>query len=282
MNKKLIFFDLMYIYIFDSLYQMFNGQSITITYGDRAENHNGMQIIGKMANRGFSINDLKKCKKKFESDGVECLLVDLNQPLNDILDNYPDVTFDKACVLVIKQGIDHLLSDIGRDSNDMFKELAGLEWDKKAVMYGRVVNKSARYNLCFSDFSQDADYVNGKGTIVSFKDVDCCNEIRKRLPEFIDGSKDLIGEGNNYYSDKCGIGWHGDAERKKVVAAKLGDIKPLNYQWYYKGQSIGPLIQIEMTHGDLYVMSEKAVGTDWKKKNIPTLRHSTGADKYIQ
>jgi hypothetical protein len=27
-------------------------------------------------------------------------------------------------------------------------------------------------------------------------------------------------------------------------------------------------------------MSEKAVGTDWKKKVIPTLRHATGAAKF--
>ena len=28
-------------------------------------------------------------------------------------------------------------------------------------------------------------------------------------------------------------------------------------------------------------MSEKAVGNDWKKKSIYTLRHAAGIDKYI-
>lgn len=32
--------------------------------------------------------------------------------------------------------------------------------------------------------------------------------------------------------------------------------------------------------GDIYVMSEKAVGTDWKKKNLYTLRHATGCSKF--
>jgi len=32
----------------------------------------------------------------------------------------------------------------------------------------------------------------------------------------------------------------------------------------------------------MYVMSEKAVGTDWKEKKIYTLRHATGCEKYIQ
>jgi hypothetical protein len=35
-----------------------------------------------------------------------------------------------------------------------------------------------------------------------------------------------------------------------------------------------------LNHGDLYVMSEKAVGQDWKRKVIPTLRHAAGAKKY--
>lgn len=33
-------------------------------------------------------------------------------------------------------------------------------------------------------------------------------------------------------------------------------------------------------YGDLYIMSKKAVGTDWKKKIIPTLRHTAGNSKY--
>jgi hypothetical protein len=30
----------------------------------------------------------------------------------------------------------------------------------------------------------------------------------------------------------------------------------------------------------MYLMSEKAVGTDWKKPTIYTLRHATGAKKF--
>lgn len=33
--------------------------------------------------------------------------------------------------------------------------------------------------------------------------------------------------------------------------------------------------------GDIYVMSDKAVGYDWKKKTINTLRHAAGAEKYL-
>ena len=29
-------------------------------------------------------------------------------------------------------------------------------------------------------------------------------------------------------------------------------------------------------------MSEKAVGTDWKRKKFPTLRHAAGCEKYTK
>ncbi len=32
--------------------------------------------------------------------------------------------------------------------------------------------------------------------------------------------------------------------------------------------------------GDIYVMSEKAVGTDWHMKKIFTLRHATGCAQF--
>ena len=38
------------------------------------------------------------------------------------------------------------------------KEMGNLQWDKKAKMYGKVVNKHARYNICFGNESQDPDY----------------------------------------------------------------------------------------------------------------------------
>ena len=40
-------------------------------------------------------------------------------------------------------------------------------------------------------------------------------------------------EGNLYYdTSKCGIGFHGDSERKKVIACSLGKSRPIHWQWY--------------------------------------------------
>ena len=202
--------------------------------------------------------------------------------MNQYCDISLNVRYDQARVLVIKKGVDHLLKSIDKTSDDMFKELESLSWDTKALMYGRVVNKKARYNICIADKAQKSDFENGKGTIIPFRKLECCNEIRKTIGNYLNDANDLVGEGNCYYDDTCGIGWHGDSERRKVMAVKLGNVKPLYFQWYLKGQRIGELCKIDLEHGDLYIMSEKAVGTDWKMRLFPTLRHSTGADTFTK
>lgn len=91
----------------------------------------------------------------------------------------------------------------------------------------------------------------------------------------------LLAEGNYYYDQTCGIGYHGDAERKKVIGLRLGDSMPLVYQWYYQGNPIGDRYYFELDGGDMYIMCTKATGNDWKRRNDYTLRHAAGASKYI-
>jgi hypothetical protein len=55
---------------------------------------------------------------------------------------------------------------------------------------------------------------------------------------------------------------------------------PFCYQWYRNGAPVGERIKFELNGGDVYAMSEKAVGTDWKSKKILTLRHAAGCDKF--
>mgnify|MGYP001386943899 CR=1 FL=1 len=57
---------------------------------------------------------------------------------------------------------------------------------------------------------------------------------------------------------------------------------PLSFRWWYNNKSFGETCTLNLNHGDAYIMSEKAVGWDWKnpKKYGVTLRHSAGCDKY--
>ncbi len=254
--------------------KIFKGKgTVTITFGEVAENHVGMEKIGKLAKEGFSISELEKAKSFFDELGSTTKLVDLN----DLLDGEEDENVP-AKVLIVKNALKYL--DV--DANNLFKEHMSLDLDKKAFMKGRVVNKRARYNLCFNDYGQEPDYEKKKGRIIDFKDVPLTNKIRQALPSFLGPkAKDLKAEGNYYYdTSKCGIGYHGDSERKRVIAIRLGESMELHYQWYQNSKIIGTHFFTVLNHGDLYIMSEYATGFNWKKRSIPTLRHSAGCHKY--
>src|ERR1700743_588731 len=107
-------------------------------------------------------------------------------------------------------------------------------------MYGRVVNKNAGHNLCFADYSREPNYEEGKGRIVNFADIPLTNIIRNKLPLFFGvKAENLVGEGNYYYDiKKCGIGFHGDSERKKVIAIRIGETFPLEFQWYQNCKTV--------------------------------------------
>jgi hypothetical protein len=261
---------------------------ITITFGDQAENHAGMQKIGKLSEKGsgFSRDDLEQVKNTFEMIGGTADLIDLSTQFVEKDDEMHD-----AHVLVLRDGVQKFIDcfDLPFSYTDMWSELVNLDWDRKAFMRGRVVNKHARWNLCFSNFDQEPEYESGKGRVIDWNRLPCLVEYRNKFREVFTNSKadNLEAEGNYYYNpNKCYIGYHGDSERRKVIAIRLGEKKgsesfPLYYQWYLRSEKVGEPIVIPLNSGDIYIMSEKAVGTDWKRRIIYTLRHATGKEENI-
>lgn len=157
----------------------------------------------------------------------------------------------------------------------------------RAIFRGAVKNKRARHNLCFWDDRQEPAYEAGKGRIVAFGDVPLLGRVRERLAiHFGPKAARLPAEGNYYYDPAkcgCGIGFqHGDSERKIVIALRLGVDNPLEFQWYHQIHPIGTRVPLVLRGGDIYAMSEKAVGTDWKRRVVPTLRHAAGVPKYLR
>jgi hypothetical protein len=43
-------------------------------------------------------------------------------------------------------------------------------------------------------------------------------------------------------------------------------------------KTIGEEMKFKLKHGDIYIMNEKAVGSDGKKRKIPILRHAAKKD----
>lgn len=253
-------------------------KTFTLTFGDCAENHTGMQKIGNISNQGFTVKDLMKWKNIFIEKGAKVQIYNLNRKL----EKAGAFSDENAKILIVRNGLDILFNNGFADK--LFNEQDSLEKDTKAFMYGRVVNKRARYNLCFDEEEQAPDYENKKGRIVPYKDVPLLKKVRNTFPKVLgDKLKNLVIEGNYYYDKNiCGIGFHGDIERRKVVGIRLGARMPLEYQWYLDGKRIGERIRLYLNHGDIYFMSEKAVGYDWKKKIFPTLRHAAGCKKFLE
>jgi alkylated DNA repair dioxygenase AlkB len=253
----------------------YTSDTITLTFGEQAENHAGMEILGQgVADEGFTIQDLEWMKERFEAELKGCTIFHLDQISG--VENTPE-----AAILIVSGGLDCLLG--GYTADDLYAEQKSFNWDTKAKMRGRVVNKRARYNVCFGDQSRGPDYDNGKGTIIGYDQAPLTAIVKRNLVDFIGPkSEGLQCEGNYYYDvNKCYISFHGDSERKRVIGIRLGAPMPLRYLWFQNSKPVGDYANVVLNHGDLYVMSEKATGFDWKKRKIMTLRHAAGCEKYI-
>ena len=260
----------------------FKKKAMTLTFGDQAENHTGMEVLGEAASEGFNEEDMRRIKSWFDDvgHGEYCELIDLREMATERPADAPEP--EAAFVLVIRQFL------TASRANQVFIENLAYEWDKKLWNARRSVvqNKHARHNVCYGPEAQEAKFEEGKGTIVAWSSVPATNEIARALPVLIgEKGEGLVCEGNLYYDvSKTGIGWHGDSERKKVFGCRLGESIPLMFRWWWKGESFGTTLELELNHGDAYIMSEKAVGWDWKcgVKHGPTLRHSAGREKYTK
>jgi hypothetical protein len=249
-------------------------KTCTLTICDRSENHIGMEQMGNIANIGFSLEKLREVQEVLGGDIFPLICAEETEE-----DGYVEYDVEPAYILIIRKGVEKLVS-----LDDIKAEQFSLEpdtryWDTRRK---KVLNKHARGNLCFSKEGHPADYENKQGTVIAYDDVHHTNILKCKIEEIF-GEESLECEGNYYYDiTKTGIGFHGDAERRKVIGIRLGATLPLHYQWFYKSNPIGDRIKFELNDGDIYVMSDKAVGFDWKKKNVPTLRHAAGCKKYLE
>lgn len=68
-----------------------------------------------------------------------------------------------------------------------------------------------------------------------------------------------------------------DTERRIVIGMRVGPASlPIRFRWYHRSAPVGQEFVIELNHGDLYVMSDKATGHDWMCPSKRTLRHGVG------
>ena len=75
-------------------------------------------------------------------------------------------------------------------------------------------------------------------TITPFNTLKLLATVRERIGEvFGPKAERLLAEGNRYYEEGSGIGFHGDSERKIVICLSLGRESTLRYFWRKPGSS---------------------------------------------
>ena len=247
-----------------------------ITFGETAILHVGSKELGKIRENGFSVKELKNIKNNI---GENAELVILSDKLPEKLRNE-----NEAAILIIRNGADLILGK--NKTKKLLKEQQKIDYDKKYFDNRRqkTLNKRARYNIVFGDEEVKASDDYKIFSIKSFKSIKYLNKLRNKLSSIL-GNKanNLNAEGNFYFEENSGIGFHGDAERKIVICLSLGDSSILRYCWRMPGTSdhYGENIDIKVNNGDIYIMSEKATGYDWKKRSKVRIVHAAGSNKYI-
>lgn len=105
-------------------------------------------------------------------------------------------------------------------------------------------------------------------TVKAFGELPELSGIRTHLGELSDKAQNLFAEGNHYYGPRSNINYHGDGERKIIICLCLGKSTKLTYQWRFPEENAAIQQRLAATvtanHGDIYFMSEKAGGYDWK------------------
>lgn len=253
-----------------------------ITFGEVAILHVGGAQVGTERSHGFSVPDLQAAKAKVESTGGSAEIFMLSRALPEEL----QTPGNSAATLVIRNGAALFLN--AADAADLLlaeqKHQVSYDasyWDRRR---GRTLCKRARYNVVFGERGREASQDFKDFTIKAFSELPLLSALRSALPQwFGDFAVGLNAEGNLYYDAACGIGFHGDSERKIVMCLSLGASSVLRYHWRLPLSSEHTLepVDIELRHGDIYVMSEKATGCDWRSRSRVRLVHAAGAQQYI-
>ena len=278
-----------------------------LTYSCFAEGHVGMkieknQIAKDGKNRPLNFDDFWYLRNMLLQDKVIPVGSDTNYKLfgNDLPgSNGGEPT---AYVLVLKDG----MTSFGVDKDKLLYQIQNIPIADKQMLNTRqkkVMNKHKRHNFNIGDKIISADIANGQSTLYNFN-CSFLSEAKKLRDAFtnlvekydhpsrkLGTLNNLLAEANVYYKDEykknnfCGIGYHGDTERPRspVIGCNVGADRYLSFRAFHKNRYFNDHeVRIKLEHGDIYFMSEHAVGCNWKKSSQVVFRHRAGSLKFLE
>lgn len=253
----------------------------SLTVGNGGENHTGMEFLGNLRKKGqgWDLDRLLYAKGILENVfGKTVELHNLNEACLEGI-KIPEASKPNDAYLMIVR--DFLTPEV----HEAFKaEMKSYEWDRKYwdTRRKKVLNKLARANVCYGKTGRAANYKEGKGTIIGYDQSPLVGKLLQTV-EILMKEQDLIVEGNQYDNvDKNGIGPHGDTERVCVSCLRVGASMPMKFGMFWNCKVRGKPFETVINGGDLYFMSEEAVGAEWKSRSKWIWRHCAGAPKYLK
>ena len=266
-----------------------------ITFGEVSILHvGGVELGAGRRETGFSVAHLREVCDQVRAMGFQAELVDVSAPLER--HGAAVRAENEAATLVIRNGaalFEEAAAGASSSSSSSAADALYAE-QRDRVRYDRkyydakqkkTKNKRARFNVVFGEEAAQANDDFTQYTVAAFSSLPRLAAFREAMPRWLGpGAARLNAEGNHYYEDKSGIGFHGDAERKVVVCLSLGKTSVLRYQWRLPGSSehLHDPVDISVGHGDVYVMSEKATGWDWRLRSKIRVVHAAGAKSYTE
>lgn len=246
-------------------------ESFTVLMCDCAKSQNSSNTgTGTMAPAGYSTTFLRE--RALAINALDCSaraeIIEFNA--------HCPVDSEDACALVIRG------TDPGLSTNSLQHVANEIIYDKFAVLQGKVKNAHSRHLVFVAEESRQGNPSTGIHTVLAWKTLPFLEAARNDvLNKFLADPYHVNSACILHYSDinKCGIRWHGDGERRRTILYRLGTnshMRPIHFQWYLNSAPVCDPISITLNHGDYFIPSTKAVGTDWKVRKVPTLRHSTG------
>lgn len=197
--------------------------------------------------------------KNHLSDEYTCQLIDLNT----ILPTFDNRRTEQASVLVIKNYI----------TSDIYNELISIPWDTKVNLKSKVVNRTDKYVMQFSETeTQSANYEDTLYTIMKYDNVPLTQAIKNNIISLLN-LDELQCNAHYYYNhDKTGTKYQNKLPLH--VNIHVGNSLNLNYKWYFGTKAISDEVKITLEDKDLYIMNEKAACTDNTLKKIPILKYN--------
>lgn len=185
-------------------------------------------------------------------------IIDLNKKLLQFDDRRTEI----ATVLVLPNYA----------NNNLYQTLLAIDWDKKILLRNKVVNRVGKYAISIDDTGKEPNYEENKYRVIAYDDVEEVRDLKDNLSKIFKQDRLSCKGEYNYNHEKLKLKYQG-AKVNNMMCIHLGDPIQMSFKWYFANKPASDSMEFTLNHGDLYIMSEKATGHDYKLKKNPILKH---------